>query len=59
VPEPLVIPLVIAVVLSAAAVFAGLAAFGARFLLSWYLREIWRVEIRQEAEEAIVTYPLT
>ena len=50
--------LVIAVLLSAAAVVAGLAVFGARFLLSWYLREIWRVEMPQDAEEAIVTYPL-
>ena len=50
--------LVFTVLLSAAAVVAGLAAFGARFLLSWYLREVWRVEIRQDAEESIVTYPL-
>jgi hypothetical protein len=50
--------LLIGVLLLAGAGFGGLAVFGARFLLPWYLREIWRLEIPQDSEDAIVAYPL-
>ena len=50
--------LVFAVLLFAGVAVGGLAMFGARLLLAWYLREIWRADIPQDAEEAIVTYPL-
>jgi hypothetical protein len=50
--------LVIAVLFFASAAVGGFAVFGARLLLAWYLREIWRADIPQDAEEAIVTYPL-
>jgi len=36
----------------------GLIALLSRLLLGWYLREIRRVEVPEEAGEAIITYPL-
>ena len=35
-----------------------LALFGARLFLPWYLKEIRRVPIPQDPEDAIITYPL-
>jgi len=34
------------------------AAFGGRLLLAWYLKEIRSAPIRQNPEDAIITYPL-
>jgi len=44
-------------------VFAGaavcaLAGFGGRLLLVWYLKEIRSAPMRQNPEDAIITYPL-
>jgi hypothetical protein len=50
--------LIIAVLLFAAAAFAALVVFARRFLLPLYLKEIRRVEIPRDPEDAIVTYPL-
>jgi hypothetical protein len=47
------------VVLVATGVAVGaLAAFGRRLLLAWYLKEIRSAPIRQDPEDAIITYPL-
>ena len=35
-----------------------LTAFGPRLLLFWHLREIRRMKIVEQPDEAIVTYPL-
>jgi hypothetical protein len=49
--------LVIGLVLFAGALGA-LAVAGGRLLFPWYLKEIRRVEIPRDAEDAIITYPL-
>ena len=35
-----------------------LAAFGSKLLLNWHLREVSRMKIAEQPDEAIVTYPL-
>ena len=51
--------LIIAVLLFAgAAAIAALAVFARRLLLPLYLKEIRRVEIPRDPEDAIITYPL-
>ena len=50
--------LIIAVLLFAGAAIAALAVFARRLLLPLYLREIRRVEIPRDPEDAIITYPL-
>jgi len=35
-----------------------LAAFGPKLLLNWHLREVSRMKIAEQPDEAIVTYPL-
>jgi hypothetical protein len=49
---------IIAALFFAAAGVGVLALFGARLFLPWYLKEIRRVPIPQDPEDAIVTYPL-
>jgi len=49
--------LIIAVLLFAGAAI-GLPVFARRFLMSLYLKEIRRVEIPRDPEDAIITYPL-
>lgn len=36
----------------------ALAFLGSRLLLGWYLREVRRVKITEQPDDAIVTYPL-
>jgi len=50
--------LIIAALLFAGAAIGLLAVFARRFLLSLYLKEIRRVEIPRDPEDAIITYPL-
>jgi hypothetical protein len=45
-------------ILVAGAAAGGMAAFGPRVLLSWYLREIRGVKIPEDPDDKIVTYPL-
>jgi len=50
--------LAIGVLLFAGAAIAALAVFARRLLLPLYLKEIRRVEIPRDPEDAIITYPL-
>jgi len=45
------------VLLCSAVAVAGFFAVGPRLLFRWYLREISRLEIPQDRDEAIATYP--
>ena len=44
--------------LVAGVVLAGLALLSPRVLLGWYLYEVRRVDIPENREETIITYPL-
>ena len=50
--------LVLAVLVLAGMAIGGLGAFGGRLLLAWYLKEIRSAPIRENPEDAIITYPL-
>jgi hypothetical protein len=44
--------------LAASVVVAGLILLGPRLLLGWYLYEARRLDIPEEPEDTIITYPL-
>ena len=47
-----------AVLVVAGAAVCAFGAFGGRFLLAWYLKEIRSVRVHQHPEDEIITYPL-
>jgi len=47
-----------AVLVLAGAAVCAFGAFGGRFLLAWYLKEIRSVRVHQNPEDEIITYPL-
>jgi hypothetical protein len=49
---------ILAVLIVGVAVFVRTLRYSRRALLAWYLREVQKVEVAEQPDERIVSYPL-